>query len=1351
MNKFFTKLLAGSVTLSLAASGAVLPMTASADYEPMVSGDTVLNEWKFYFGDELGSDYGDYTLVTPDSEYYSTRDADGKYYGFLGINEEDYKLGGRLDGFDQQEGQVITLEAGENGGVGSVGEDLYGNAGDEYYPVRFAMQVDDETYYRIKAEVTTLDPTADATASLYTERKHPLYTEKTIAAGETETTEFTIRVTPIYYQKSDPTGPIADGMVNVCVLGENTALLSLEIQQVETAPVFWVLGDSTVTDGSGTLPFFKLQNYTGVGTGFTKYLPSTIAMVNEGEGGLAANDSLHYNMVVSRIKSGDYMYVEYGHNHKSDGVSGYLSCLDNYYKTCKSAGATLILGGPIDRVQTSQYDSSTNTWTQTLQGFSTAAKAYVDLMLHSGESAAAEYVSLYNNSDTSAADEYLAEELAKEASSSITNVAYFDMNAASLAWYTEQSASGMLNGSAVENSYLLTHFYFQTSKGGGADTTHPNDAGAENLAYLFFEQADTDSYPALKPLLANFEDGAEHEVPTVISSDITNGGLGGTAWPTYIVPTSEKYPVVINDIQFDDDGYAVYAKVTTQAAETLLSTYGIIVITVYDSEGNEKGNIYSVDQVDNSTSYGVQEIKNFTTDVTLGEDDTYTAVVLEAADTGSGLTVVDGGTVYSAVYTPTDVEEQLLLNEELDGYENFDFYSATYDGATSLLTSFNSWEQAGSAGITTYLNETDDFKYAEITSDGAKNGSANQGSFYLAKQLAKSIDGVGGKYLVSADMQFVSGGGMTFNLDTVWSSSNVGKIESTELFTIGDSGAVTIDGTEAGTISATGFTNVKYILDTDRGTASITVGGGDAVTVDIDTYQTLDPNADFPVYTYFMFGGSKVAFDVKVANLQVAKLKDETLPTYGLTVSSSDDSMGTVAITYAEEEEEETENDETAEASLSDYSGVFTLAYNDGNAVVTASEAAEAVLIEAQYADGGALSKAVTTELTFTEAGSQTVAVDSGSKLMLWDSVSGMVPLADTVMADDTVEPDVVLTLNTVVTLTATANDGYVFEKWVDQNGSSVSTDSVYSFRLREDTSLIASFAEQGGVEDVTSFSVTADNSFIKTGTEQTVNFAVEDVADASGNAVEYSDSDVSWSVDDSGVSLSGGVLTIPADYDMGDDIEKEITVSAVINNITKSCSVTVHCYDYSEDFSDVSDSTWGFSGVGGATVTGGYLSLLASSSANTVGTMTKTLDSEIAAASKVVLKFDWQSLIESGKGRHSNFVLADADGNTIFGLRGAGSGGLYYSTTLSETTNDDTFVSFSSFNQNWYTVSLTLDFAAGTMSGTISNTSTGAVVATIAETAIPNSAANLGTLYAVNTYSLAPMAIDNFMVKLYS
>ena len=70
-------------------------------------------------------------------------------------------------------------------------------------------------------------------------------------------------------------------------------------------------------------------------------------------------------MVKDRIKAGDYLYVEYGHNHKSDGPAGYVSNLDKYYNACHSVGATLVIVSPIERINT----FTDGAYQHTLDGF----------------------------------------------------------------------------------------------------------------------------------------------------------------------------------------------------------------------------------------------------------------------------------------------------------------------------------------------------------------------------------------------------------------------------------------------------------------------------------------------------------------------------------------------------------------------------------------------------------------------------------------------------------------------------------------------------------------------------------------------------------------------------------------------------------------------------------------------------------------------------------------------------------------------------------------------------------------------------------------------------------------------
>lgn len=1214
MSKKLKKILCAALSTAMAAGSIVLPMTANAETTPIFEGDTVLNEWKFDFGAEGSTPKDGYTLVTPQTSFVTNKVGD-EQYGFLGIGEEDYKLTNRYDGWTTQKGQVIELAAGgtaENTGIGVVGaggkekaegsdeevsngKDIFGNQGDIYYPTRFALKVADDTYYRIRATVTTLDPSKDAEASLYTERKHPLYTKKNIAAGEAVTTDFSVRVTPIYYEKTTPTGSIKDEMVTVGVLGENTALVSLVIQQVETFPTVWVLGDSTVTDGNTTLPFFPLQNYTGVGTGLTKYLRRDYAMVNEGEGGLTAADNNHFNMVKTRIKAGDYMYVEYGHNHKADGPTGYKSCLNKYYDACHAVGAKLIVVSPVQSVN--QWNKTTNKWDDRFGGetnFAGVGKAYV----------------------------------AEKVAAGATDVAFADLTKTSVAFVDKITEDG-------GNISTAAQFYYQTPNGGGTDPSHPNDTGAENFAYCFFEAAKENDDAAQKAVLADLLANMTDETPNLVPEDVVAGGLGGTAWPQYIVPFTEKYPIVIDNVEFNEDGTAKQVDVTTRDAEIPFATYGIIVITIYDESGAEKGKIYAADQVDHSTGKGPQTIVNFRGDVTLGENDTYSVVVVEAYDSNDGLQVVEGGTVYSAVYKPTDIEKILITNEDNTDIEKFDFFGATYGGESpSSLEAYNGWTKRGSAGITLNLNEGSIGKYVSITSDGAKNGAANQGSFYVAKDFVTEkvtegeeekevVTDIGstGRYVVSFDAKFVSGGGLEARFVTGNSDKAAWGTESITLFTIGDSGAVSANGKAAGTVSATAFTNVQYILDMDLGKAYVTVGGGDEIEVDVPNYQTESTTVSPSKLTGFMFGGDKVAFAVDVANLTVGKLKAKELPECTASVKAK------------------TGNPET------------TITVNADKAYENAA------LIAAEYTDGNVLENVEVTPIDLAEgANTKTVEVPEGAKLMLWDSLGGMKPIAFTSETKPAVERGTVYIdeagtlektsqLNTVMTAKAEANAGFVFMGWLDEKGTKVSDDAEYTFRLRGDKDITANFVKEPGIEDITSYSITAESTFIKSAAGTTTTMKIVDPVDASGTPMDkVTNADVTWTSSDENVTVStDGVVTIGENFTTDGKDTKAVTITGVLNGITKTCVITTYSYAYYEEM------------VEGATSFDGTFMKIAGKDAivfpgaSTSQKYTMTAPVKLDKTTTILYSNAWSGQNTCGQLRTLNFL--DSKGTTIFSI----------------------------------------------------------------------------------------------------
>lgn len=1289
MKKGFKKLLCTALSMAMIAGSIVLPNAASAETTPIFEGDTVEQEWKFDFGAAGSTPEEGFTLVTPDKNYETDKD-----YGFLGISEESHKFGDRADGFGNQEGQIIELEASEDG-IGSVGEDSFGNAGDIYYPTRFALAAEDESYYRVRATVTTLDPSQDAEVSLYTERKHPIFTDETITAGTTKTVEFSVRPTPIYYEKTKPAGAIADNMVNIAVVGDNSALASVEIQKVQEYPVFWVLGDSTVTDGNCSLPFFRLQNFTGVGTGLTKYLPRDMAMVNEGEGGLNANDNYHFNMVKDRIKAGDYLYVEYGHNHKDDGPTGYEAALDKYYDLCHSTGAKLIIVSPIERINT----FSDGAYQHTLRDFATTGEAYVNEKVAGGA----------------------------------TDIAYVDLNQYSLDFYNKLVTDNGGSADAVK-------YYFQTYKGGGTDQTHPNDAGAENLAYEFIKAAQAVTDETQKAVLDGFLADITDETPNLVPEEITSSPLGGDAWPTYIVYNLPTYPVVIDDVVFGEDGTVSNVSVTVRDAQTDMTAYGIIVITITGADGQEKGKIYAVDQVDNSTGNGTQVISNFRGDVTLSEGDTYSAVVMQALDSPDGLIVDEEANVaYSSVYKPTDIETIILTNENKDGGEDFNFYGAEYDG-TSSLDGYNNWTGRGSAGRDLTLGESGDAKYANIITDGVKDGAANQGSFYVSKDFDASM-GSTGRYMIDADLKYISGSGLNFTFVIGNTDKAPWGTETLNAFTVGSNGTITIAGEEAGQISATAFTNVRYILDMDLGTATISIDG-DETTVDVANYQTTDLEVSPKELTGFMFDANKTAVGIQVSNLTVAKLKDQTLPEYTLNVESNGIG-GNVSAYLAEEDAGENSDVEQTSAET-------TIKYENGNAVITSTVAQETVLIEAVY-NGSELASVKTTPVSLNGTDAVTVPASAGSKLMLWNSLEKMEPIAVVEKAGISTD-SLTAEINTHVTVDAQANDGYVFVGWTNEDGTTVSTDAVYTFRLRDNTTLTAQFAEQGGVEDVTSFVVTADKTKMSTGTDQTVTLTLSDVVDAEGNEVEYnSDTDVAWSCSDDQITVEKGIVTIPASY-TGESYKNIVPVTCTINNIEKTVNLTLYSSDYYEDFSAVTDFSEWISNSGtttsafevlntaesndfaGMKAEGNGSVMVIGSGANGAGKML-AYDRDLGLSDYTTLKFGFDiepyQIRTDGKDASVTLQFVDSDETKVFDVlvNTAGKNSSFNGTEVAGFTQG-TVVS----------VDTEFDFSAKTMKYTLTN-SAGTVLATGTADITAN---NLAKMSYSGDWQYGKFAIDN-------
>ena len=320
-----------------------------------------------------------------------------------------------------------------------------------------------------------------------------------------------------------------------------------------------------------------------------------------------------------------------------------------------------------------------------------------------------------------------------------------------------------------------------------------------------------------------------------------------------------------------------------------------------------------------------------------------------------------------------------------------------------------------------------------------------------------------------------------------------------------------------------------------------------------------------------------------------------------------------------------------------------------------------AVLVEAQYAENGTIKKVTTTPVTFEEAGTQDYTVTTGSKVMLWDSLQKMTPLtvssvapAPTAAPTATPIPDSeytmeTLPLNNVVTLKATANEGYVFRGWKTESGTTLSMDDEYTFRLRGDSRIVANFVNAPTVADITDFELSLSPASIKSTTGSTTTVSIKNATDSVGTPMDkVTNTDVTWSCDETGVTIdANGVVTIGDGFSMGDSLTKNVTIKGTLNGVTKTATLTVFGYEYYEDMAE-----------GSTNYTGKFMTLGGKTAIVFPGlgqTQTYTFGSRITLDKATTVKFDhtWapDSKNKWGAGQLKTLNFKNSSGTTIFSM----------------------------------------------------------------------------------------------------
>ena len=133
--------------------------------------------------------------------------------------------------------------------------------------------------------------------------------------------------------------------------GSRPAVCGLEITRAENIPTAFLLGDSTVCDQ-------PQEPYNSWGQMLTRFFKPGLAVANHAESGESLRSSLgarRLDKVLSLMKPGDYLFLQYGHNdqkEKGEGVGAfttYKADLKYFITQARKRGGSAVLVTSVNR------------------------------------------------------------------------------------------------------------------------------------------------------------------------------------------------------------------------------------------------------------------------------------------------------------------------------------------------------------------------------------------------------------------------------------------------------------------------------------------------------------------------------------------------------------------------------------------------------------------------------------------------------------------------------------------------------------------------------------------------------------------------------------------------------------------------------------------------------------------------------------------------------------------------------------------------------------------------------------------------------------------------------------------
>jgi lysophospholipase L1-like esterase len=226
-------------------------------------------------------------------------------------------------------------------------------------PIYFSVALPEGNY---RVTVTLGDPSGASVTTVKAELRRLMLQRIRTAGGEVVTRTFNVAIRRPTY----PGGEVRlkprektteawswDDKLTLEFCDEHPAVQSVEIAPAVGLPTVFLVGDSTMTDQ-------PREPHNSWGQMITRFFGPNIVVASHAESGESARDFIgehRWAKVMSLIKPGDFVMIQFGHNDQHDrgpnpgAYASYTTFLKQYVADVRQHGATLIFVTPMNRLE----------------------------------------------------------------------------------------------------------------------------------------------------------------------------------------------------------------------------------------------------------------------------------------------------------------------------------------------------------------------------------------------------------------------------------------------------------------------------------------------------------------------------------------------------------------------------------------------------------------------------------------------------------------------------------------------------------------------------------------------------------------------------------------------------------------------------------------------------------------------------------------------------------------------------------------------------------------------------------------------------------------------------------------